>query len=300
MESQPLDAPIGGIGTLIRTLDGRITFWSDAMEHRYGFAAADAVGQVSHRLLRTSSWQSHDEIQAELLERQSWHGGLILRRVDGQPVIATNHWRLHQPAGDRGAIVTELHADILPAGTPAAANLADVLTTIAQELSQPLTAAHGYIGGAGRALQPAWPDRVRSDQGISKARAQLDRAAEIVQQMRELGHNLRKPRLVRSHASLISTLARTESILQRSHDLRRACRAAVVESVLARQERGSADEGSRADQVGSATPDRQAAVQNNIRLLESLLQGELDASIEHTLSQLLVQEQARLAALARQ
>ncbi len=296
MEAQPSDTMTGGVGALIRTLDGRITFWSAELEHRYGFSAEAAVGQVSHRLLRTTSWQSLDEIQAELLERHSWHGGLILHRADGEPVIAANYWQLHQPADDRGPVVTELHSDILPAGTQSAANLADVLATMAQELSQPLTAAGGYIGGAHRALQPAWPDKVRSDQGITKASAQLARAGEIIQRMRELGHSLRNPRLLRSHASLVGTLARTETALQWSQVLKRTSRTIVAESLLAREARAPAR--ARSDGQAGTTPISHAAVQRNIRLLQGLLRDDaaFDATTERTLRQLLAREQSRLAA----
>ena len=36
---------------MLRTQDGRITFWSDGMKQLYGYDAQEAVGQVSHDLL---------------------------------------------------------------------------------------------------------------------------------------------------------------------------------------------------------------------------------------------------------
>ena len=54
---------------LVRSLDGRITFWSPAMERRYGFTSEEAVGKVAHQLLGTTSWQAWDEIQNELLKQ---------------------------------------------------------------------------------------------------------------------------------------------------------------------------------------------------------------------------------------
>ena len=139
--------------TLIRTMEGHIAFWSPAMEQRYGFAPEEAVGQVSHQLLRTSSWQEIGEIQAVLVDRNVWDGGLIHRRADGQPVMAANHWHLHRRTNDQEMLVTELHSDIVVAGTDAGHQLADVMTTMAQELSQPLTALGSYISGVRRGLR---------------------------------------------------------------------------------------------------------------------------------------------------
>ena len=125
---------------LIRGMDGFIAYWSSAMEDRYGFTAEQAVGRVSHQLLRTSSWQEIGEIEAVLVDRNVWDGGLIHRRADGQSVLAANHWHLHRRTNDQDMLVTELHSDIVAAGTDAGRQLADVMTAITQELSQPLTA----------------------------------------------------------------------------------------------------------------------------------------------------------------
>ncbi len=98
----------GRPSALIRTLDGCITYWSPEMERRYGYAAEEAVGQVAHKLLRTASWLALDEIDRILVKCNAWRGGLIHYRADGQPVIASNHWHLHQQAQGRIPIVTEL------------------------------------------------------------------------------------------------------------------------------------------------------------------------------------------------
>ena len=125
------------------------------------------VGRVSHQLLRTSSWQDIGEIEAALVDRNVWHGGLIHRRADGQPMMVANHSHLHRRTNDQEMLVTEPHSDIVAAGTDAGHQLADVMTTIAQELSQPLTALGSYISGMRRGLQPAWPDKPRLDQGMT-------------------------------------------------------------------------------------------------------------------------------------
>ena len=80
--------------TLIRTLDGHITAWSPSMEQRYGYTAADAPGHASHGLLGTLFPRSLPEIEAILVSRRHWNGGLVHRRADGSLVAAMNDWTL--------------------------------------------------------------------------------------------------------------------------------------------------------------------------------------------------------------
>jgi hypothetical protein len=289
---------------LIRGMDGLIAYWSSAMEDRYGFTAEQAVGRVSHQLLRTFSWQDIGEIEAVLRDRNVWHGGLIHRRADGQPVMAANYWHLHRRTDDQDMLVTELHSDIVAAGADAGHQLADVMTTIAQELSQPLTALGNYISGVRRGLQPAWPDKLHLDQGITEAATQLARTSEALNRLRTLGENLRDPRLRRPHARLTAAFTQTERIVQRSREATRESKTILTESVLARQEREQDLYSRRSFEGTGAAPVCRAVALQNIRLFQRLLQQDasdnLDTRTERTLKQLLVQESAKLAALDQQ
>ena len=280
-----------GPGALIRTWDGHITFWSREMEHRYGFAPQDAVGQIAHKLLRTSSCQTLTEIEAQLTDRKIWRGGLIHYRSDGQPVIVASHWHLHNEAEGHETFVTELHSDIVPSGEPAASDLADILATMAHELSEPLTAIGNYMSAAQRALHPSWPDKVRAGQAVEAAIGQLARARETLAQVRALGAGLRDPRQRELHANLTATMERTERSMQRSH-------AAVVSATLTQTEQ-SITRSRRNEQSGDQSLARAVSWQN-IQLFHHLLQqrgaDRLDARTERTVARLLQEEKAKLAA----
>jgi signal transduction histidine kinase len=183
-----------GPAALSRTMDGRITCWSPAMEQRYGFTVDQALGQVSHQLLGTIYWQALDEIEAVLIDQTTWSGGLIHRRADGQPIMAANYWHLHRDTDSAEARVTEVHADVVAAGTLAGRQLADAMTTMAHELSQPLTAIGSYLTASQRDLERGWPDRERATQGMARANAQIARATETVRLIRSLGELLRASR----------------------------------------------------------------------------------------------------------
>jgi hypothetical protein len=270
------------------------------MEQRYGFPAEEAVGQVSHDLLRTASWLGRTEIDAVLVDRQTWNGGLIHYRADGQPVIAANHWCLHRASGDCEPLVTELHSDIVTPGTEAGSQLADVMTTIAQQLSQPLTAAGSYMRGADRAQQPVWPDRERLNQGISAAIAQLARTAQELSRLRALGNGLRGShqiaRLHRSCARLTATFEETGRIARETFEVVEASRAIIAESVSAREE------SRRLRGVSSPATPRSVHLRN-IQLFRRLLQqdnGDVrDPQTARSLGELLLEEEEKLALLDR-
>lgn len=203
-----------GPGTLVRSIEGRIGFWSDNMEDLYGFSSADAIGKTPRELLKPIHWQAFEEIEASFAAHQVWNGGFIAHKADGQPVIVGNTWLLHAQPAEAGDRVTEVHYGLAEPGTRSGAQLADVLAAIAQELSQPLTAASAYLAGAQRVIQPAWPERHLADAGLSEALEQIQRAVAILQRIRTAGENLRDSRLRDVHDRLMAASGRSTEIAQ--------------------------------------------------------------------------------------
>jgi PAS domain-containing protein len=81
---------------LMRTMEGRLTFWPAGMEQRYGFTSEQALGHVSHQLLKTIYPRALNEIEETLLRQSNWSGGLIHRHADGRAVMVVGHWYLHR------------------------------------------------------------------------------------------------------------------------------------------------------------------------------------------------------------
>jgi signal transduction histidine kinase len=285
---------------LIRRMDGRIAFWSPAMEERYGFAACEAIGRVSHQLLRTTSWQALDEIETVLVDRNEWSGGLIHRRVDGRPVMAANRWYFLAETGVRQALVTELHSDIVPVGSVAGAQFADVMATVAHELSQPLTAIGSYISGTQRTFKTGWPDQIRSGQAMTQAIAQVTRTRETLRIIRSLGDDLREKQeeLARSYATLKATFAQTKQILDSTGRLVSRSRTVRAEIVAAREQRQPDTRNYGVVQ----TPGGSLVVQN-VEVFQSLLRrvgrAKLDAQSHQMVKLLLAVEEAKLRAESR-
>ena len=197
VNSQPNGVGLGrGMPTatpdrLIRTMQGRITSWSLGMQRRYGFTRQDARGQTSHQLLRTTFPGTVQEIEATLVQRDSWSGGLIHRRADGNAVMTANHWQMHRNSGDQGCLVTEVHSDIAQESEGVYHELADVLSALAHELGEPLTAIYNYFNGMQCVLQLGQPDPANIRRVIEQASSQIARNAGGVLLLRHLANRMR-------------------------------------------------------------------------------------------------------------
>src|SRR5690348_11423990 len=98
-----LEAQAIGLGlaqVLTRSFDGEIRYWSQGMERLYGYSAVEALGRISHQLLRTEFPRTQREIEQELLDRREWTGELRHRRRDGQEVVVVSHQSLRRDVGD--------------------------------------------------------------------------------------------------------------------------------------------------------------------------------------------------------
>lgn len=93
----------------LRRLDGEIVFWSQGVQELYGYSAAEAVGAISHDLLRTQFPEPLAGIERQLVTRGEWQGRLGHTAKDGREIWTETLWRRRDPAVD---IVVEQNTDI--------------------------------------------------------------------------------------------------------------------------------------------------------------------------------------------
>jgi two-component system, LuxR family, sensor kinase FixL len=96
----------------IRDLDGKIRLWTTGMQHLYGYSAAEAVGRVSHELLKTAFPQPLRDIETEMLDQGTWSGELVHRRRDNGIVVVASLWSLFRAADGTPHAVTEVNSDL--------------------------------------------------------------------------------------------------------------------------------------------------------------------------------------------
>ena len=97
---------------MVRTLDGRITWWSSGSARLYGWSASEALGRVSHELLRTEFSVPLEEILSALEIRGRWDGELTHIAKDGHRIYVASQWILRRGRGDEPASVTEVNTDV--------------------------------------------------------------------------------------------------------------------------------------------------------------------------------------------
>jgi PAS domain S-box-containing protein len=97
---------------LVRDLDDRILFWNSGAKQMYGWEADDALGQVTHKLLRTEFPCPLEEIKAQLLSQGDWEGELVHTTEDGSRMVAASRWILHRDEHDKPKAIIEVSNDI--------------------------------------------------------------------------------------------------------------------------------------------------------------------------------------------
>jgi PAS domain S-box-containing protein len=97
---------------LVRDAQDRITYWNHGARELYGYSAEEALGKVTHELLRTE----HPEVRADIrrkLERDNrWSGELVHTCKDGTKVVVISRWSLDRDAKGTSASILETNTEI--------------------------------------------------------------------------------------------------------------------------------------------------------------------------------------------
>jgi PAS domain S-box-containing protein len=97
---------------IVRDREGRITFWNRGAEETYGWTAKEALGRVSHELLRTTFPIPLDEIEAMTRQQGRWDGELVHVRRDGASIFVASRWSLQRDRRGVPIAILETNRDI--------------------------------------------------------------------------------------------------------------------------------------------------------------------------------------------
>jgi PAS domain S-box-containing protein len=91
---------------------GPITYWNKGAEELYGWTREEAVGQMSHTLLRTEFPEPLGTILARLRRDERWQGELIHSRKDGSRLTVLSRWQLTRDSETNSESIMEINIDI--------------------------------------------------------------------------------------------------------------------------------------------------------------------------------------------
>lgn len=96
----------------VRDMNDVITYWNRGAEEAYGWTKDQAVGKVSHQLLRTNFPRPLEEITAALIRTGRWEGELVQSTRDGTHVTVSSRWSLRQDDKGQPLGMLETNNDI--------------------------------------------------------------------------------------------------------------------------------------------------------------------------------------------
>jgi PAS domain S-box-containing protein len=97
---------------LVRDAQDRIIYWNDGARELYGYSREEALGKVTHKLLRTVHLPSLTNIRKKLERDYRWSGELVHTRKDGTKVVVISRWSLDRDAKGRPSSILETNTEI--------------------------------------------------------------------------------------------------------------------------------------------------------------------------------------------
>ena len=97
---------------LVRDGQDRITYWNDGACELYGYSREEALGKVTHTLLRTVHSQSLTDIRKKLERENRWSGELTHTCKDGRKVIVISRWSLDRDVKGKPSSILETNTEI--------------------------------------------------------------------------------------------------------------------------------------------------------------------------------------------
>jgi PAS domain S-box-containing protein len=96
----------------VRDAADRVTYWNKSASELYGYTRKEAVGRVSHELLRTEFPEPLERITEQLQQDNRWTGELIHRHQDGRRIVVVSRWALDRDSRGHQKRVLETNNDI--------------------------------------------------------------------------------------------------------------------------------------------------------------------------------------------
>jgi PAS domain S-box-containing protein len=96
----------------VRDAADRVTYWNKSASELYGYSRDEALGRVTHDLLRTEFPEPLERIFEQFHRDSRWTGELIHTRKDGGKIVVVSRWALDRDDLGNRKCVLETNNDI--------------------------------------------------------------------------------------------------------------------------------------------------------------------------------------------
>jgi PAS domain S-box-containing protein len=212
-QAQLLDMAHDGIFSL--DWNGTIRFWNRGAERMYGWTREEAMGKISHDLLKTEFPESLAGIEDKVATAGRWEGELVHTHKNGSKLRVSSRWAIRR-RGNEAPGILEINTDITERSrieeqlrhTQKLESLGVLAGGVAHDFNNLLT---GILGNSSLALEnvgPNNPNRALLEEVMRAA----ERAADLTRQLlayagkgRFVMHTLDLSDLVREISGLVQT-----------------------------------------------------------------------------------------------
>ena len=185
----------------VRDVNDVITYWNRGAEELYGWKRHEAIGKVSHSLLRTEFVEPLDHIMGELYGAGRWEGEVTHTKRDGTSVTVASRWSLHRDEQAKPIAILETNNDISErkraeealqetrgelAHVTRVTTLGELTASIAHEVNQPLAAVITNGNACLRWLAGQPPNLDEARQAVGRIIKDGNRASEVIGRIRAL------------------------------------------------------------------------------------------------------------------
>ena len=232
----------------VRDMSDVITYWNRGAEEQYGWSSEEAIGRVSHELLRTVFPASLTDITAELTQTARWEGELTHTKRDGTQVVVASRWALQRDGQERPVAILETNNDVTErkrvedalgkaqselAHITRVTTMGELAASIAHEINQPLAAVVTNGNACLRWLTRSQPDLEEARQAAHRIIRDGKRASDVIARIRALLKRTATNRLPLEINEVIEeTVALAQNEARRRRVLLRTDFAAKLPSVL--------------------------------------------------------------------